>query len=77
MVELLNYVEKKALHHCGNYCTALVYICAGTVVFVQMYLYFDFLLYLYVHLHLYCNVGTELASSAPDFATTSRPDKFT
>ena len=31
MVALLNYVEKKALHHCGNYCTALVYICAGTV----------------------------------------------
>ena len=21
MVALLNYVEKKALHHCGNYCT--------------------------------------------------------
>ena len=24
MVALLNYVEKKALHHCGNYCTFCV-----------------------------------------------------
>ena len=22
MVALLDYVEKKALHHCGNYCTS-------------------------------------------------------
>ena len=41
MVALLNYVGKKALHHCGNYCTCLK-LCALsmlTSVYTYIYLY--------------------------------------
>ena len=33
MVAMLNYVEKKALHHCGNYCTIKQQQCNVTCVF--------------------------------------------